>query len=86
MDVIYGLIPLMLVLGLVGVVIFIWSVRSGQYDDLEGDANRILMDEDDPLLPGQQNQASDKNNSENKKTQADETKQHKNSNVWPDAD
>lgn len=51
MDVIYGLIPLMLVLGLIGVVIFIWSVRSGQYDDLEGDANRILMDDDDPLLP-----------------------------------
>lgn len=54
MDVIYGLIPLMLVLGLIGVVIFIWSVKSGQYDDLEGDANRILMDEDDPLLPENQ--------------------------------
>jgi hypothetical protein len=26
-------------------------VKSGQYDDLEGDAHRILMDEDDPLLP-----------------------------------
>ncbi|VAW58932.1 Type cbb3 cytochrome oxidase biogenesis protein CcoS, involved in heme b insertion [hydrothermal vent metagenome] len=54
MDVIYGLIPLMLLLGLVGVVVFIWSVRSGQYDDLEGDASRILMDEDDPLLPENQ--------------------------------
>lgn len=54
MDVIYGLIPLMLVLGLVGVIIFIWSVKSGQYEDLEGDANRILMDDDDPLLPGNQ--------------------------------
>lgn len=51
MDVIYGLIPLMIGLGLIGVVIFIWSVSSGQYDDLEGDANRILMDDDDPLLP-----------------------------------
>lgn len=57
MEVIYGLIPLMIGLGLIGVVIFIWSVRSGQYDDLEGDANRILMDEDDPLLPkNQQNE------------------------------
>ncbi len=54
MDVIYGLIPLMLILGLIGVVIFIWSVKTGQYDDLEGDANRILMDEDDPLLPQNQ--------------------------------
>ncbi len=51
MDVIYGLIPLMIGIGLIGVVIFIWSVRNGQYDDLEGDANRILMDDDDPLLP-----------------------------------
>ena len=51
MDVIYVLIPLMILLGLVGVGIFIWSVRCGQYDDLEGDANRILMDDDDPLLP-----------------------------------
>jgi len=54
MDVIYGLIPLMIGLGLIGVLIFIWSVRSGQYDDLEGDANRILMDDDDPLLPENQ--------------------------------
>lgn len=59
MDVIYGLIPLMIGLGLVGVVIFIWSVRSGQYDDLEGDANRILMDDDDPLLPENQSQERD---------------------------
>jgi len=59
MDVIYGLIPLMIGLGLIGVVIFIWSVRSGQYDDLEGDANRILMDDDDPLLP--ENQKKKKN-------------------------
>jgi len=51
MDVIYVLIPLMIGLGLVGVAVFIWSVRSGQYDDMEGDANRIIMDDDDPLLP-----------------------------------
>jgi len=61
MNVIYGLIPLMLLLGLLGVVVFIWSVRSGQYDDLEGDASRILMDEDDPLLPeNQPNTTEDK--------------------------
>jgi len=60
MDVIYGLIPLMIGLGLIGVVVFIWSVRSGQYDDLEGDANRILMDDDDPLLPeNQKNKTKD---------------------------
>jgi len=59
MDVIYALIPLMIGLGLIGVVIFIWSVRSGQYDDLEGDANRILMDDDDPLLPENQKKKND---------------------------
>ncbi len=51
MEVIYFLIPLMIVLGLVMVGILVWAARSGQYDDLEGPANRILMDDDDPMLP-----------------------------------
>ena len=46
MDVIYGLIPGMLVLGLVMVGVLFWAARSGQFDDLEGDAHRILMDDD----------------------------------------
>lgn len=62
MEVIYGLIPLMIILGLVGVIVFFWSVRSGQYEDLEGDANRILMDDDDPLLPGEDKKKEDKRN------------------------
>jgi cbb3-type cytochrome oxidase maturation protein len=53
MEVIYMLIPGMIFLGLVMVGVLVWAVKSGQYDDLEGDAHRILMDEDDPLLPGQ---------------------------------
>jgi len=53
MDTIYGLIPLMIIIGLIMLLIFFWSVKNGQYDDLEGDANRILMDEDDPNLPDQ---------------------------------
>jgi cbb3-type cytochrome oxidase maturation protein len=73
MNVLYGLIPLMIILGLIGVGIFIWSVRSGQYDDLEGDASRILMDDDDPLLPENQNE----NEKPNKK---------QDNGVWPDAD
>jgi cbb3-type cytochrome oxidase maturation protein len=28
-----------------------WSIKSGQFDDMEGPAERILMDDDDPLLP-----------------------------------
>jgi len=46
MEVIYGLIPGMLILGLVAVGVLFWAVRSGQFDDLEGDAYRILMDDD----------------------------------------
>lgn len=46
MDVIYGLIPGMLILGLVAVVVFFWAAKSGQFEDLEGEANRILMDDD----------------------------------------
>ena len=46
MDVIYGLIPGMLLLGLVAVAVLFWAARSGQFDDLEGDARRILLDED----------------------------------------
>ena len=45
------LIPIALVLGLVGLGAFLWSLKSGQYDDLEGAANRILFDDDDEDKP-----------------------------------
>jgi cbb3-type cytochrome oxidase maturation protein len=47
MEVIYGLIPGMLLLGLVAVAVLFWAARSGQYDDLDGDGRRILLDEDE---------------------------------------
>ena len=40
-----GLFVLLIVLGV------FWSIKNGQFDDLEGPAERILMDDDDPLLP-----------------------------------
>ena len=46
MDVIYGLIPGMILLSLIAVAVFFWAARSGQFEDMEGEANRILMDED----------------------------------------
>ena len=46
MEVIYGLIPSMIIIGIILVVILFWAIKSGQFDDLEGDAHRILMDED----------------------------------------
>lgn len=53
MEVIYSLIPAMIFLGLAMVVVLIWAVRRGQYEDLEGDAHRILHDDDDPNLPAE---------------------------------
>ena len=47
MEVIYGLLPGMLLLGIIGVAVFFWAVRNGQYDDMDGAANRVLMDDDD---------------------------------------
>lgn len=52
MDVIYSLLPAMILLALVSVIIFFWAARTGQYDDMEGPANRIIDDDDDPMLPG----------------------------------
>ena len=54
MEILYLLIPLAVVLTGLAVWFFLWSVRSGQYDDLEGPAHRILMDDDDPMIPGNQ--------------------------------
>ncbi len=54
MDILFFLIPIAL-LGLALIVLaLIWSVQSGQYDDLEGPAYRILLDDDDPKIPTRQ--------------------------------
>lgn len=42
------LIPLALLLGAVALGAFLWSLKSGQYDDLQGAAERILLDDDHP--------------------------------------
>lgn len=41
------LIPVALVLGALGLVAFLWALRSGQFEDLDGAANRILFDYDE---------------------------------------
>ena len=40
------LIPIALGLGVLGLAGFLWSLKNGQYDDLDGAANRILIDDD----------------------------------------
>jgi cbb3-type cytochrome oxidase maturation protein len=46
MNVLVYLVPMALGLGLTGLAAFLWSLKSGQYDDLEGAALRILSDDD----------------------------------------
>lgn len=50
MDVIYSLIPGMMFFGLLMVGVLIWAVRKGQYEDMEGNASRILLDDDEDAL------------------------------------
>lgn len=50
MEILAVLIPVALGLGLLGLVAFIWSVKSGQFDDPDGAASRILIDDDDKPL------------------------------------
>lgn len=47
MNVLLWLIPLALFLGLLGLAAFLWALKSGQFDDLDGAAHRILFDDDD---------------------------------------
>ena len=47
MDVLIYLIPAALFLGLLGLCAFLWSLRKGQYEDLDGAAERILFDEEE---------------------------------------
>lgn len=51
MDSLYLLIPISVVLVFVIGVLFWWFVKSGQFDDMEGPAYRILMDDDQPARP-----------------------------------
>jgi cbb3-type cytochrome oxidase maturation protein len=46
MDILIYLIPITILISILGLLAFIWSLKTKQYDDLEGSANRILFDED----------------------------------------
>ncbi|MFC4161310.1 cbb3-type cytochrome oxidase assembly protein CcoS [Chitinimonas lacunae] len=51
MESLYLLIPLSVLVAVCGGLLFWWSTRSGQFDDLEGPAHRILQDDDKPAQP-----------------------------------
>jgi len=50
MSVLIFLIPITLALGLLGLAAFLWSLKTKQYEDLQGAANRILFDDEDENL------------------------------------
>ena len=56
MNILLYLIPAALLLGLLGLGAFLWALRSGQFDDLDGAANRILFDDD--AFPPPSNQSA----------------------------
>ncbi|MEX0298043.1 MAG: cbb3-type cytochrome oxidase assembly protein CcoS [Kordiimonas sp.] len=47
MSVLLFLVPIALLLGLIGLGAFLWTMKNGQYDDLDGAAHRILIDDED---------------------------------------
>lgn len=47
MNILIFLAPAAILMGAIGLAAFLWSLRSGQYDDLKGAAHRILIDEDE---------------------------------------
>ena len=49
MTILLGVLVMLII-----IVAFLFTVKSGQYDDLDGPAYRILMDDDDPRIPGNQ--------------------------------
>ncbi|RXH02951.1 cbb3-type cytochrome oxidase assembly protein CcoS [Bradyrhizobium zhanjiangense] len=48
MEILVILVPLALALGSAGLIAFLWSLRSGQYDDLDGAAWRAFADDEPP--------------------------------------
>lgn len=46
MTIMVVLVPGAVLLGVIGLMAFLWSLRSGQYEDLEGAAHRVLIDDE----------------------------------------
>ncbi|MCP4935467.1 MAG: cbb3-type cytochrome oxidase assembly protein CcoS [bacterium] len=61
MDFVYVLLPLALLLGFIALMAFMWTLKSGQYDDLDGAAWRAIMDDDQELNPNFQQPANEEN-------------------------
>jgi|GEM_PF-956951 len=51
MEVIYSLIPGMMFFGILFVIVLVVAVKKGQYEDMEGSGQRILLDDDEEMMP-----------------------------------
>lgn len=51
MEILLILVPVSLILVALGIILFSWAVKNGQYDDLDGPAHRILYDDDKDMIP-----------------------------------
>ena len=51
MTILYLLIPVAIIMGVIALAAFLWSVKSDQYEDLAGAAERVLNDIEEPLPP-----------------------------------
>lgn len=49
MDILGYIIPFALLLGFIWLGVFLWMLKTGQYDDLDGAAHRVLLDDDEDL-------------------------------------
>lgn len=69
------LVPVMLILVALGMVLFSWAVKNGQYDDLEGPAHRILFDDDKDMIPDDAKPSAERK-SEGEQSDPDGTSHH----------
>ncbi|SFG63875.1 cytochrome oxidase maturation protein, cbb3-type [Palleronia marisminoris] len=60
MSVLALLIPTSIIPGLIGLSAFLWSMRDGQYEDLDGSAERVLLDEEDRPLPSRTDESDER--------------------------
>lgn len=51
MDIIFVLLPIALILGAIGLMWMLWGVKTGQFEDMEGPAHRILFEDDREMIP-----------------------------------
>lgn len=73
MKIVLILIPVTLILVALGIFLFSWAVKNGQYDDLEGPAHRILYDDDEDMIPDDARLTTKRDSVTSKAPASDET-------------